>query len=79
MAGVSADIKGYRVLSDSEIDMINEVKALEIEVAKKWKDINTLFSSDQVDKRWMNIAKTHFQEGFSAFICSIAQPEDVYK
>lgn len=77
MAGISSDIKGYRELSDDDVNVINAIKKLEIEVGAAWSHI--FESHTGVDKRWMNIAKTHFQEGFSAFIRAIAQPEDVYK
>lgn len=79
MAGVSADIKGYRELSDADIQLINEIKQVELKVAEKWVEVNNLPSVDGIDKRFLNIAKTHFQEGFSAFVRSVAQPEDPYK
>ena len=36
MAGISADIKGYRELSDGDIAVINAIKNLEIEVGSRW-------------------------------------------
>jgi hypothetical protein len=70
----SADIKGYRDLSESDVETINEIKEAEVELGNLWKDICTT----GVDMRWASIAKTHFQEGFSALVRSVAQSEDVF-
>lgn len=70
----SADIKGYRDLSETDVEIINEIKEAEIELGNLWKDVCT----GGADMRWAAIAKTHFQEGFSALVRSIAQPEDVF-
>jgi hypothetical protein len=72
----SADIKGYRELSGSDVEIINEIKEAEAELGNFWKEICS--TEGGVDKRWASIAKTHFQEGFSALVRSIAQPEDVF-
>lgn len=76
MAGINADIKGYRELSDGDIGLINSIKEVEKVVGTAWAEV---FNSSNVDKRWASIAKTHFQEGFSALVRSVAQSEDVYK
>ena len=63
-------IKGYRELSQEEIDLMNEVKekgpALEALCAK----IKTLG-----DPRWAAIGATHLQEGLMALTRSIARPD----
>lgn len=67
-------ILGYRDLSQEEINDINRIKQAEIALGELWK----LICSDDhyaVDMRCMNIAKTHFEEGFSAFVRAIAKPE----
>ncbi len=76
MAEVKVNIQGYRQLTRDEQDIINEIKRTEMYVASVW-----LATADveDVDKRWLSIAKTHFQEGFSALVRSIAQPEDPFK
>lgn len=71
----SADIKGYRDLSETDVEVINEIKEAEIELGNLWRQI---VDNNKVDMRWASIAKTHFQEGFSALVRSVAQPEDVF-
>lgn len=68
-------IKGYRDLSEDEILFINKVKEIELEVGGLWRMINGF---DSTDKRWAAIAKTHFEEGFSALVRSIAQPHSAF-
>ena len=65
-------ISGYRDLSQEEIDGINEIKKAEIAIGELWKGVTFI---EGVDMRWMNIAKTHFEEGFSAFVRAVAKPE----
>ena len=68
-------IAGYRDLSASEINLMNAVKSMETEVADLWREIA---GEDGIDGRWFAIARTHFQEGFSALVRSIAQPRDPF-
>lgn len=68
----SAPIKGYRDLSQEEIDTINDLKALAIQVGV---EVEAVFNRDGVDKRWAAIARTDLQTGFMALIRAIAQPE----
>jgi len=69
-------ISGYRDLSQDEIDAINRIKEAEIAVGELWKSImdapGDIFSADG---RWLSIARTHFEEGFSAFVRAVAKPE----
>lgn len=72
---VSADIKGYRELSDEQIMLINRIKEAELELGGLYRLVKMI---DDTDKRWVGIAKTHFQEGFSALVRSVAQPHDAF-
>jgi hypothetical protein len=65
-------ISGYRDLTQDEIDGINAVKAAEQQLGELWRNVTAI---DGTDKRWASIAKTHFEEGFSALVRSIAKPE----
>jgi hypothetical protein len=65
-------ISGYRDLSQAEIDHVNLVKQAEAAVGETWRQVMEL---PDVDKRWASIARTHFEEGFSALVRSIAKPE----
>lgn len=68
-------IKGYRDLAPSEIALMNEIKSVEQVVAKTWREVA---SQDEIDGRFLHIARTHFQEGFSALVRSVAQPADPF-
>jgi hypothetical protein len=65
-------ISGYRDLTQAEIDLMNVVKGAEIAVGDVWRGVMDL---PDVDKRWASVARTHFEEGFSALVRSIAKPE----
>jgi hypothetical protein len=71
----SADIAGYRELSQEEVDRVNTIKAAEVEVGQLWRSVS---EESGIDYRWSAIAKTHFQEGFTALVRAITKPEDVF-
>ena len=64
-------IKGYRDLSQAEIDLMNKIKEKAAEVGEL---IEELEESPEIDKRWLAIAKTDLQKGFMAATRSIAKP-----
>lgn len=64
-------ITGYRDLSQSEIDMMNEGKAL-AELCGKF--IEKLESYPDFDKRCIALGKTNLQQGFMWSIRSVARP-----
>jgi len=69
-------IKGYRDLSQGEIDLMNEGKALAEQCREFCEKIDKLNdSSGGPDKRWLAIGRTDLQKGFMAVIRSIAKPE----
>jgi len=64
-------IKGYRDLSQEEIDLMNEGKSL----AEKCGDfIAKLESNKTTDKRNVALGKTNLQQGFMWAIRGVAQP-----
>ena len=64
-------IKGYRDLSQEEIDMMNEAK----ELAEKVKVLtDKLMIPGETDKRWVSIGVTDLQKGFMSIIRGIAKP-----
>jgi hypothetical protein len=71
-------IAGYRDLSQAEIDLMNEAKALAAQVGEfveKLKEASFAETSEQVpDQRWLAIGKTELQQGFMAVIRSVAKP-----
>jgi hypothetical protein len=64
-------IKGYRDLSQEEIDLMNEAKAKAEEVGAL---VEKLQGTAGIDQRWVSIAKTDLQKGFMSLIRGIAQP-----
>lgn len=69
------DIAGYRDLSEADVLYINEIKACEVEIGGLWRQLR---DEANPDPRWLAVAKTHFQEGFTALVRAIAKPEDVF-
>ncbi|MCG7412277.1 Acb2/Tad1 domain-containing protein [Moraxella nonliquefaciens] len=70
MSNQNQQITGHRQLSQAEIDDINKSKTLANQVGEF---IATLEKSDDVDKRWLAIAKTDLQKGFMSLVRSIAK------
>jgi hypothetical protein len=64
-------IKGYRELSQGEIDMMNRVKELGVQLGDL---VDFLQNATDTDKRWVAIGKTDLQQGLMALTRSIAQP-----
>jgi len=73
-------IKGYRELSQHEIDAMNKVKELANEIGAfieelADEEVSTTGFDVHVDPRWLAIAKTDLQKGFMSLTRAIAQPE----
>lgn len=64
-------ISGYRELSQSEIDLMNEGKALASRVGA-W--IDKLQADGSLDQRCVATGKTNLQQGFMWAIRGVAQP-----
>lgn len=64
-------ISGYRELSESEIDLMNQAKSLEEQAG----DLVRRLEAQGVDKRWLNIGRTDLQKGFMAVVRSITLPD----
>lgn len=65
-------IKGYRDLSQKEINQMNALK----DIANKVGDIIEALQDDpDVDQRWLAIAKTDLQKGFMSAVRSVAKPD----
>jgi hypothetical protein len=74
-------IKGYRELSQAEIDLMNQIKAKAAEVGELCQALAAASAkpgkpivSGELDGRWVAIGKTHLQEGFMALTRAVAQP-----
>ena len=64
-------IKGYRDLSQEEIDLMNRAKDLSEEVGEL---VSAIKLDGSTDQRWANIGATDLQKGFMSLIRSIAKP-----
>jgi len=64
-------ISGYRELSQEEIDLMNEIKAVGPNLDKL---VRRLENMSATDKRWVEYGKIDLQRGLMALVRSIAQP-----
>lgn len=64
-------ITGYRQLSEAEVALMNEVKALAEQCGTM---VGKLRLYPSIDQRWVSIGATDLQKGFMSLIRSIAQP-----
>lgn len=64
-------ITGYRQLTQEEVALMNEGKALAEQVGAY---IERLRNIDSLDQRWISIGTTDLQKGFMALIRGIARP-----
>lgn len=64
-------IKGYRDLSQEEINLMNELKEKEAEIGQIFQHLRHNFNPDE---RWLAIARTDLQKGFMGAVRAIAKP-----
>ena len=65
-------IKGYRDLSQDEIESMNNIKNMGCHVEIL---INQINEQPDIDGRWVGIARTHLQQGFMALTRAVAKPD----
>ena len=65
-------IKGYRELSQEEIDLMNKIKDKGAEIGDL---INELRDNSTLNQRWISIGQTDLQKGFMALTRAVAQPD----
>ncbi|WP_043530458.1 DUF7681 family protein [Litchfieldella xinjiangensis] len=82
-------ISGYRDLTQDEIDLMNEAKALEAQCLAFHRKVRGVLVSQSITgsdedrfrmdnanaMRWHSIARTDIETGFMALVRSIAQPQ----
>ena len=64
-------IKGYRDLSQEEIDLMNIIKLIGLTIGDL---VNELESISSLDQRWVEQGKMDMQTGLMALTRSVAQP-----
>lgn len=71
-------IKGYRDLSQDEINLMNKIKEKAAEVGELVDELEVAAFARQADEvpdsRWVAIGKTDLQKGFMSLTRSIAKP-----
>lgn len=75
-------ITGYRQLTEAEGQMMNEGKALAVQVGEWIERLRNYVPADTagvkpgstLDQRWISIGATDLQKGFMAALRGIAQP-----
>jgi hypothetical protein len=65
-------IKGYRELSQEEIDLMNEIKSKGAELGDLVAKLRN--AGTALDQRWVSIGATDFQTGLMALTRAVAQP-----
>lgn len=73
---MSMKITGYRQLSDDEIALMNEAKALAEECGVYVDKLRQMGLADgsRINQRWVSIGATDLQTGFMALVRAIARP-----
>lgn len=69
-------VKGYRELTESELELINSIKTVEQGVAELWHKVRALPSSDQ---RQLGITRTELEHAFMRFVRAVARPESPWE
>lgn len=64
-------IKGYRELSQAEIDAMNEIKTMGSQIGAL---VEKLRAQEGLDQRWVSIGATDLQKGPMALTRGVAQP-----
>lgn len=64
-------IKGYRELTQAEIDAMNEIKTMGASLGAL---VDKLRAQEGLDQRWVSIGATDLQKGLMALTRGVAQP-----
>ena len=70
--GTPSETPGHHALSDLQVE---QVKQLRVTGEFLNDAIENLAASPEIDKRWLAIARTHFQEGMMAAVRAVTRPE----
>lgn len=85
---VQPAITGYRMLSDSEVALMNKIKAMATEVGSLVAELRSCAATPAgvapqpcagwhgttIDQRWVSLGATDLQTGFMALTRAVAQP-----
>lgn len=69
-------IKGYRELSQEDIDLMNEVKAEGLRLAVLIDKVKSVCGQDEAESaRWLAMGRTSLQQGLMFLTRAVAKPE----
>ena len=68
---VQPKITGYRQLNEAEAALMNEIKALGVELGQL---VDKLRKTEGIDQRWASVGATDLQTGLMALTRSVAKP-----
>ena len=64
-------IKGYRELSEAEIELMNEIKSHGVKLGQLVERLRTF---GELDQRWVSVGATDLQTGLMAITRAVARP-----
>lgn len=67
-------VQGYKAQPDVSVQLVNRNKKLE-ELLLKVVELHLSSQNPYCDPRWVNIAKTHFEQGFMALNRAVFRPD----
>lgn len=67
-------VAGYTAQPDQAVQMVNENKKVEEGILRMLDQLATL---QEIDMRWLQIGRTHIEQGFMAINRSIFKPERI--
>ena len=72
-------VHGYQPQSDAKVALVNEFKQDEERLLRKLDGVydTTEAGMPTYDRRWVAVARTHFQEGFMALNRAVFQPQRI--
>lgn len=79
-----AKVSGYTAQPDARVALVNEFKADEERLLRKLDGLvrkelveGTLFTNENIDQRWLAIARTDFQRAYMALNRAVFQPQRI--
>lgn len=64
-------VSGYRPQSEGAVDLVNANKEIEEQLLRR---LDALAVREDVDKRWLQIGRTAFEQGFMAVNRAVFKP-----
>lgn len=69
-------LRGYRIPTEAERDLVDRIKRAEVELGVIWRRVREL---PEHDERCHALAKDEFQDGFMWLVRAVTRPADVFE